>query len=252
MTLPDAVRARLKEAAFAAGVGEPLRRIKRAVEPRHIAQDRRDLEHLRAILAAVLAPDADCVDVGAHRGAVLADCLRLAPAGRHVAYEPLPDLAAELARAFPAVDVHATALADHAGEESFVHVVSRPGWSGFRERPYPGEEQLERITVRTETLDASLPAGLAPAFIKIDVEGAELGVLRGGIETIARHRPVIAFEHGLGAADVFGTTPADVWDLLSGEPRLRIFDMDGGGPYGRSEFEEAFWAGKRVNWLARV
>ena len=35
--------------------------------------------------------------------------------------------------------------------------------------------------------------------MKIDVEGAELLVLRGAnAETIARHRPVIVFERGAG------------------------------------------------------
>ena len=32
-------------------------------------------------------------------------------------------------------------------------------------------------------------------FLKIDVEGAELDVLRGGMNTIETHRPIITTEH---------------------------------------------------------
>jgi hypothetical protein len=60
-----------------------------------------------------------------------------------------------------------------------------------------------------------VPAATPIHFIKIDVEGGELQVLKGGAETIRRNRPVIVFEHGLGAADCYGTQPEDVYELLS-------------------------------------
>jgi FkbM family methyltransferase len=59
--------------------------------------------------------------------------------------------------------------------------------------------------VRLDALDQALPEGYRPHFVKIDVEGAELGVPRSGAETPARHRPHIAIEHGSAAA-AFGTT----------------------------------------------
>jgi hypothetical protein len=36
--------------------------------------------------------------------------------------------------------------------------------------------------------------GIAPDFIKIDAETAEPQILRGGLETLARHRPIISLE----------------------------------------------------------
>lgn len=251
MPLSAASGGRLKQTAFALGVGLRLQRLKWALEPEHVARDRRDNAHLRAVLAAVLAPDAHCIDVGAHRGEMLADFVRLAPRGRHIAYEPLPELHSELARRFPQVDVRRAALSDRSGEAEFVHVLTRPGWSGFRERPYPGQEDLERIAVRVERLDDSLPAGYSPSFIKIDVEGAEREVLAGAAETIAAHRPLVAFEHGLGSAEHYGTGPQDLWGLLVEAAGLRIFDLDGGGPYTSARFEEAFALGQRVNFFAR-
>ena len=97
------------------------------------------------------------------------------------------------------------------------------------------------IRVRTERLDDALPSGYVPALLKIDVEGAELEVLCGGRETIARHRPVVVFEHGAGSADHYGTAPADVWELL-----------DGAGPFSLAEFEDQFARAERVNFVARA
>jgi hypothetical protein len=86
----------------------------------------------------------------------------------------------------------------------------------------------------------------------VDVEGGELGVFRGARETIARHRPSLLFEHGMGAAEYFGTTPDEVWDLLCGDCGLRIFDLDGDGPYSREQFVDAMSLRARWNWLARA
>jgi FkbM family methyltransferase len=241
----------LKRAVDATGFGDRARKIKRAFEPASTTQDRRDHEHLGVILAAALRPDSNCIDIGAHGGDVLADMLRLAPHGRHVAFEPLPAMAAALHDRFPGVDVREAALGDEFGPAEFVHVVTRPGWSGFRERPYPGDERTERITVDVVRLDDALAGDYAPDLIKIDVEGAELGVLRGARATLQAHHPIVVFEHGLGSADHYGTRPEDVFDLFVGIG-YRILDLDGQGPYTRSEFAACFRAHRRTNFLARL
>lgn len=216
-------------------------RVRRAVgRLRDLAGIRSGEDTVRLLLAYTLASDAHCIDVGAHAGDVLSEMLRLAPAGRHLAYEPLPEMARSLAERFPQADVRAAALSDAAGESTFVHVLSNPAYSGLREREYPGRERVQEIRVRTERLDDALPEGFVPAFIKVDVEGAELQVFRGARETIARHRPTIFFEHGKGAADRYGTRPSEIHDLLVGEAGLRIFDERGGGPYSREAFEDLF------------
>ena len=103
----------------------------------------------------------------------------------------------------------------------------------------------EYITVVVSTLDAELH-GLSPRLIKIDVEGAELGVLRGGERVLSRTRPVLIFEHVRETAALYGTTSDAVWDLLH---RLgyRIFSAVGDGPFSRRDFAEAVSV---VNWLA--
>src|SRR5436309_1457110 len=83
-----------------------------------------------------------------HGGSVLREMVRLAPRGRHVAWEPLPELAARLAEDFPTVEVRAAALSDRGGEREFAHVVDEPGWSGFVARPTPAGGPVETIVVR--------------------------------------------------------------------------------------------------------
>jgi len=203
-------------------------------------RDRTDNDRLRQLLAFSLREDSNCIDVGCHRGEVLAEMIRLAPRGRHIAFEPVPASYATLASAFPGADVRHAAASDADGEAEFVVVPDEPSFSGLRERTYPKAMRTERVTVSTQRLDTALPEGYVPHFVKIDVEGAELQVLAGARETLSRHRPIVWFEHGAGGADHYGTRPADVHRLLTGDIGLRIFDADGEGPYSEADFEAVF------------
>jgi FkbM family methyltransferase len=241
-------RRRVMQLAAGWGLDGPLKQL-RALGSPALRRDLREHDALRLLFAVVLRPDAHVIDVGANRGSVLAELVRLTPEGRWLAFEPIPALNGELRAAFPNVDVRDVALSDAAGEASFQHVVSADGYSGLRRRSYPGSVDVQEITVRTARLDEELPADFAPALIKVDVEGGELQVLRGAQHTLTAHRPVVVFEHGQGAAEHYGTRSGDVWDVLD-EAGLRIFDLAGTGPYPRAEFEAAFtqpiW-----NWVAR-
>lgn len=231
------------------GVEEQARRAWQTARPT-IRRDLAERAQLRRLVAWTVPHDGHCIDVGSHVGDVLRDLVRAAPNGRHIAYEPLPALAADLRAAFPHVDVRTVALANEHGEREFVHVVGNPGWSGFRRRPTPHAERFERLTVEVERLDDALPDSFRPTFIKIDVEGAELEVLQGALETLKTYQPVVAFEHGLGSADHYDTEPGDVHALLT-DARLRIYDLAGDGPYSLPEFRRAFSAGRPVNFVAR-
>lgn len=251
MPAASVIRERLRRAAHAAGVEPQAAAVYRLFD-RTAARDHRDNEHLTAIVAACLPEDANCIDIGAHTGGVLRDIVRCAPQGRHMAYEPLPELAAALAREFPAVDVRNAAVSDSAGEQEFTFLVSDPMRSSLvaAGAVAPPANDIHQLRVRTERLDDVVPPDYVPALIKIDVEGAEAAVFRGGLETLRRHRPIVIFEHGLGGADRYGSGPAEVWELVADEIGLRIFDLDGRGPYSRQEFvhvfDQAIW-----NFIAR-
>lgn len=219
-----------------------------------VRRNRFEEDQMRLVLASVLGSNGNAVDIGAHGGTVLREIMRCAPHGSHMAYEPLPDHAARLARLFPAVDVRQVALANEEGEMSFVHVTSLSPWSGLRRRPYPAtvqEEDLEEITVRVEPLDKSLPEGYVPRLIKVDVEGGEEWVLRGALGVLVTHRPTVIFEHSVTACEGFGTTSASLYNLICEEAGFHIFDLAGDGPYTLPEFEESQRQLRCVNYLAQ-
>lgn len=197
----------------------PASRIQRA--------DRRQDALMSRVLEKTLNRDSNCVDVGAHRGDVLAQIIRLAPQGHHHAFEPIPQLARELQARFPCATVHDLALSDTSGRTSFCHVVSNPAYSGLRPRTYPRpDEEVRSIQIDTERLDHVLSAGQRVDLIKIDVEGAELQVLRGAAATLRRCRPLVLFEHGVGASDHYGTSPEMVYRLLVDDCGHRINEME--------------------------
>lgn len=210
----------------------------------------RDDDHLRLLCAFSLAPDSNCIDVGAHHGAILRHMVEFAPQGRHIAYEPLPELAQRLQRAFPQVDVRNRALSDGPGVETFCRVKLDPARSGLHPLDHAPNE-IEELRVTVEALDSSLPADYVPALLKIDVEGAEQRVLEGAIRTIVTHKPLVVFEHQ-SSSRFYGARPDDIFGLLCDRAGLRIFDLDGVGPYSLAWFRNTVDSGRRLNFLARA
>jgi FkbM family methyltransferase len=179
-----------------------------------------------------LAQDSIAVDVGCHKGEVLEWMLELAPKGVHWAFEPIPELAAKLRDKFGnQVQLHELALSNQQGKSKFQWVRNAPAYSGLMRRNYDGiEPEVEEIWVQTCTLDQVF-TGEKLDLIKIDVEGGELQVLQGAVETVARFRPVLVFEFGLGASEHYGTTPEQMWNLLHHQWNYRVLtlmDFDSG------------------------
>jgi len=209
-----------------------------------------------AVMEQVLRINSNCIDIGAHRGNLLREMLQRAPLGTHFAFEPLPGFLQKLHdrfREYPNLLLSDRALSDTSGESPFFHVVTNSSYSGLRLRRYDRpNEQVEQILVETECLDRVIPKGLAIDFIKIDVEGAELQVLRGAIDTICRNAPYIVFEHGVGGADCYGTQPEDIFDLLVGQCNLKLSLMSDwlAGRrlicLTRDQFHKQFW--DRLNY----
>ncbi len=172
----------------------------------------------------VILPGANCVDVGSHEGDVLKKFLELAPDGRHYAFEPIPEYFQRLKRLYGRqATVLPYALSDRPGTSVFQFVRNAPAYSGLKKRKYNVQTpDIRQIDVAVHRLDAVIPQELVINFIKVDVEGAEFQVLKGGRELIKRCAPVIVFEFGLGASEYYDTKPEDLYGFLVHECRLKI------------------------------
>jgi FkbM family methyltransferase len=151
------------------------------------------------------------LDVGANYGQSAASMCLLQPEAHIISYEPnieLADKITELFRRDPRVKVQPFGLSDTAGAfDLYIPYYGKfpyPGLASLNEEEArswlstetlyffrPGNVHIKRIRCRIDTLDSE---ALIPYFIKIDVQGAEFGVLRGGYETLTRHQPILLIE----------------------------------------------------------
>lgn len=216
---------------------------------------RYDAQTIR-ILRNICRPDSNCIDVGCHKGEMLDKILVFAPKGQHYCFEPLPDLFDGLIKKKYPSNCHfyKTALSYEKGSTSFNYVISNPSYSGILRRKYdrPDEEDT-LITVETDLLDNIIPQNQSIDFIKIDVEGAEMLVLKGAEKTIMRCKPIIVFEHGLGGSDVYGTTPKQIFDFFEKcDMKISLMKnwLDQKPPLSIEAFEEQFYQAKNYYFIA--
>lgn len=153
-------------------------------------------------------PDTTFIDVGAHIGSVMADVAHRCPRAKLIAVEAIPEKAEHLRAKFPRADIICGALSDTSGDVPFFINMASTGYSSLARNG----TSVREIVVPALRLDDVVDARDVDV-IKIDVEGAELGVLRGGEALIARCRPTIMFESG--PQQVLGYTKVAMFDWFA-------------------------------------
>lgn len=136
------------------------------------------------------------IDVGANRGQFALDALMAVPGVSVISFEPLETAANKYRQVLghrPDVVLHQVALSDTVGEAE-LHVAAEDDCSSLlpigqlQESYFPSSGLSHTTTVAVSTLDTVLvgfdrPGGL---LLKLDVQGAELDVLRGATTLLQR------------------------------------------------------------------
>jgi FkbM family methyltransferase len=97
----------------------------------------------------------------------------------------------------------------------------------------PSRLRLKEIEIDLRRLDE---LNLDPAFVKIDVEGAELGVLEGLRETIERCHPVLMIERSERIGQVVELLGADGYEAVVYDQATKSFR-----PYGDQQAVNVFF-----------
>ncbi len=137
------------------------------------------------------------IDVGANYGGYL--CPMIKHSQNCIAFEPIVEIAAILREGFEstAVEIFPAALSDHCGTARLKYPVYHPGYSTIE----PANRLVGKIRhdkaiaipeVHVRTLDSYLFKNIG--FIKIDVEGHEIEVLRGAVNTLKDSKPNLLVE----------------------------------------------------------
>jgi FkbM family methyltransferase len=154
------------------------------------------------------------LDVGAHIGSIIAQVRHNDPSIKIVAFEAIPEKVLNLRRRFPFVDLHGCAVGDTTGEVSFFVDTQRSGYSSLARPTRNDENSKLEIKVPIEKMDDLVKSDDVDA-IKIDVEGAELGVLRGAVGILRKCRPIVMFESGPKGDDGLGYSKEEILNFLN-------------------------------------
>jgi FkbM family methyltransferase len=212
--------------------------------------------YTKQIMKKVIGKNSNCIDVGCHKGELLNVIVRLAPGGTHFGFEPIPELYNQLITKYKnKARLYPYALSDTNGVSNFQFVRNAPAYSGIKKRLYTtNNPDIDEISVATRTLDGIIPDDINIDFIKIDVEGGEFDVLKGGIMVLKRCQPIVIFESGLGASDYYGTEPEDLYDFLTCQVGLNISLLKSyikdGNPLRFKDFLEYYHSGKEYYFIA--
>ena len=180
----------------------------------------------------------DFVDVGTNIGVVAASvAAHLAPNGQVFAFEPSPETARLAASTIALneaenVTLFAAAASDDDGSLVFHATPGNSAIASARRHSFGLLNEWRQVTVPTVRLDTLHAQGELDgvSLVKIDVEGAELSVLRGALQFIAAVRPTVVYEYTPLAAADHGWTQEESIELLSsaGDFTFTALTEDGG------------------------
>lgn len=173
----------------------------------------------RDALFGMASPSDVFFDVGANDGLYSIDFATRFPRGRAYAFEPIPNILAILRTNcgdLPNITICPYGLSDATSTRTLFYY--SPLDSGATSLA-PLEVDRFGITDIIESpvipIDSICSIDLFPSLMKIDVEGAEMMVLRGAEDTLAQHHPILMVEMLRKWSRRFNYHPNDTMDFLA-------------------------------------
>lgn len=196
-------------------------------------------------LEGFLRPGMIFFDICAHLGEFTLRAAKcVGPTGQVHSFEPLPEIAAVLKQSLTLAELGNVAFRDcvFSNKSGSLNFAVRKGFATSSiARSGSSDPRITRtIEVAAITLDEYVRAsGVTLHLIKIDVEGAELLVLRGAENLLSlptERAPVICFEYSSSNYDWFGFTTDEVRHLLA-QKGYSLFLLDSHGTHPPAESE---------------
>lgn len=167
-----------------------------------------------------LMPASGCfVDIGANVGWYSILVAKAVPGATVYAFEPIPStyqLLMENILLNGAGEIHPHNFALGAAEDQLDFYFHPENSDSASQVNILGRPDAQKLVVPVHKLDdVAASENLKIDFIKCDVEGAELMVVRGALQTIKRDRPILFLEMLRKWSAKFGYHPNEIIDLLS-------------------------------------
>jgi FkbM family methyltransferase len=213
---------------------------------------------LKTLLKPYLPMDGIVLEVGGHAGQLTKIFSQAVPRGHVHVFEPGSYAFAILSatqkfKSLTNVSLWKTGISSQTGQAVFHIPLKKSGSVGFGTSYIhaEGENAIDTPYLQEQipilTLDAFVKQETLPkvSFIKVDVEGHEVGVLEGAQETLKRWSPTVLIEVQAESLERAGKTPEDIFgffealgyrSFLVDEPNTKLLSV-----HGREKGDYVFW-----------
>ena len=144
------------------------------------------------------------------------------------AFEPTPSTFAVLAKNVSDVTLVNKAMSDSGGKIPFLDMGIANGTNTIMIK----DKDAPTIQIESTTLDEYCESsGVRPTMLKIDTEGADMKIIRGGMKTLRKYRPTLVFEtidpDLIELVCSLGYSMKDIGDEGPSKFKCRVFSASG-------------------------
>jgi len=179
-------------------------------------------ENVLVSIKNLVKPGEVIFDVGGHHGLMaIVGAKAVGANGKVISFDPNPDVNKYIynhlkINGLKNVSFEQLGLLDEEGFFDFYKQIGTISWnSSFVREFVESHSEIAQISVKATTLDNYVKnTGVIPRLIKIDTEGTEIRILKGGLDLIKYNKPILILELNSKAASKANTTLANIIHFL--------------------------------------